>query len=542
MRTVGRALLGALSLFLVSTSSCTAIVKLDDHGDVTNRCITDLDCSSINAGSACGPNHTCVPIDGFCATNKQCIDRAGAETYFCKKGATPAENKCQGLLTPVCSTLLAEAGDLANDDVIILGSPWMTWTPVLHGGQDGINLARKDFHSALGGLPAIPGHKNPRPIVVLACNVPLTDQTKIHDAVDQLVEVGVPAMIGPINGSWINYALTKGAPHQIAVFTTDTTAPGFQGDTHGLLLTNGSPSTSNVRALIVSEWETVLRAAGKVGDVKVAMMTTGLATDSGSAEFIYNGLNFNGKSAADNGKNYKEFDYGDTTVDGPASAQLASAVADLVAFAPDIVIVQGFGAEFAINSIEGAGLHPKYAAPAIASTGSLASFLDTQPDGTKRLLGERTGRPSSSHSLATFINRFNATFPEDQGQYGLGAQNYDLFYYIAYGIASLPADKPFTGQDIGNAVLARFQQGAAAASTTPASIIGTVQKLQAGGTVDMDGTGTIGDFQPSGGLVYAEMTVWCFDADPKVDNRTKDSGLTYRTDQPTKLQGSLTCF
>ncbi len=544
MRRGAQGALGVLSLFLISTSSCTALVKLDEHGDVANRCIVDTDCSSINAGSACGPNHTCVPIDGYCATNKECVQRAGAETYFCQKGATPAENKCKALLTATCPTLLAEAGDILNDDVIILGSPWVpSWTPVLHGGQDGINLARKDFHSALGGLPPIPGHKDPRPIVVVACDIPLAHQEQIDDAIDHLVDIGVPAMIGPIRGDWINKAITKGTPKKIAVLTTDSGSSGYQGDTHGRLFTNGvPPGSSTTRALIAQEFEKRLRAAGKTDDVKIAMMTTGLAADQGVADYLFQHLTFNGKSAADNGPLYKEFDYGDTTKDGPGSAQLAGAVADLITFKPDIVILQGAGTEYAIDSIEGANYHPRYAVAATASTGSLASFLDTQPEGITRLLGERPGRPSTDHRLATFINRFNATFPEDQGQYGVGAQNYDLFYYIAYGIAALPPDKPIVGIDIGNAILAHFVQGQAAASTTPASIISTVQKLQTGANVDMDGTGTIGDFKADGTLVYAELTVWCFDPNVNADNRTKDSGLTYRTDDQTKLQGTLTCF
>ncbi len=541
MRYVGLALAAAPALLLtLSASSCTAIVKLEDHGDVTNRCIVDLDCSSKNAGSACGPNHTCVPIDGYCATNKECIQRAGSEAYFCQRGAEPKDNACKALLTATCPTLLADPGDTANDDMILLGTPWMTWTPVLHGGQDGIELARRDFRSALGGLPPIPGHKDPRPIVVVACNVPLSHQDQIHDAIDHLVDIDVKATIGPLSGSWINYAITKGSPKKMAVFTTDSSSPGFQGDTHDLLVTNGNPPGAALRALIVPQLEAILRAQGKTGDVKVAMGASGLATDQGSVDLLFQHLVFNGKSALDNGKNYQEFDFGDTRTDGASSATLASAVAAMVAFNPDIVLLAS-SEEFAIDAIE-ASIHPLYSVGPSASTSSLAAFLDTQPNGTKRLLGERPGRPTSDHRLATFINRFNATFPEDQGQYGLGAQNYDLFYYLAYGIASLPPDKPFVGQDIGHAVLTKFVQGATPASTTPASIIGTVQKLQSGATVDMDGTGTIGDFQANGELVYAELTVWCFDPDPNVDSRTKDSGLTFRTDQPGVLQGKLTCF
>ncbi len=543
MRRLGgaRGALAVLALLTVTTSSCTAIVKLDDHGDVTNRCITDLDCSSKNAGSACGPNHTCVAIDGYCATNKQCIERAGSETYFCQKGATPAENKCKALLGGPCTGLMAEPGDVANDDMIVLGLPWMTWTPVLHSGEDGVNLARKDFHTALGGLPAIPGHTTPRPIVVVVCEIPLSsgEDAALHAAIDHLVDIKVPATIGPLIPDWIDYAVTKGAVNKMAVLTTDSAAGQFQGDTKGRLLTNGNPDNTMARPLIVAEHEKILRSLGKTDDVKVALMTTGLAADSSYGDYFYQHLTFNGKSALDNGPNYREFDYGD--VNGPGSPQLASAVADLVAWKPDIVALNGWGNEYAIDAIETAGLHPRYAVSPGESTVSLATFLDGQPDGVKRILGERPGRPTTDHRLAAFINRFAATFPEDQGQYGLGVQNYDLFYYIAYGMASLPADKPIVGEDIGNAILHRFVPGAAAASCTPASIISTVQKLQTGANVDMDGTGTIGDFDSTGNLLYSEMTIWCFDPDTKLDNRTKDSGLTFRTDK-SELQGSLTCF
>jgi hypothetical protein len=528
----------------MTTSSCTAAVKLEGHGDPTNRCLADPDCTAKDPGSRCDlVKHACVRIESFCATNAECIQRAGAN-YTCTKTPNPQDNHCTALLSPECSTILADEGDLANDDVLILGLPWPgeTWGPAFIGGAKAVDMARKDFKRVSGGLPALPGKKGPRPIAVVECDIPQPDPTKYMPAIDHLVNVGVKAFIGPVMSEWISYGLLHALPQNIAIFSPDSPSQGLQGDTHSLYFTNGTPpGGSTVRSLLVSVHEDILRSEGKTGDVKVAMVASGLAFEAGITKFIHDTLSFNGKSAADNGANYIEADYGDVNAEGgAASPRLAAAVQQIIAFNPDIVVMTGRANELAIKAIEKV-IHPRYALPTVNQTDSLAKFLDTQPNGLKRVLGERSGRVSTDTRVTTFNQRFNGTYPEAKGQAVLAALMYDLFYYVAYAAAGVGA-QPIDGTSLGTTVLNRFRVGGAPVSTSPDKIFATFQALEAGNNVDMDGVASVGVFKPDGTLSYADLVVWCFGSDTSVSPRSKDAGFTYRSDQPSALIGKLTCF
>lgn len=544
----------ALLLVVAPTASCTSVASLSEHGEVAGRCLSNDDCWAHDRSTVCDlPTRRCVKLTGYCSTNEDCIDRNGAETYICQKGATPVDNHCTALLSTECSRILADPGDLKNDDAILVGMPWMNWAAVLSGGVDGVDLARKTIRDATaGGLPPLPGKKKQRPLVVLACDVPLDHQERYMVAVDHLIDVGVNAMVGPLLESWITYAMNHGTSRQVAVFTPNSPSQGFAGDTTGRFFTNGPPpGGSNVRDLIANVWEKRMRAKGVTRDVKIALMTTGLAADIGVAQYFVQHLTLNEKpaSAPENATNFLEADYGDTSKEGPATPSLASASSQVIAFQPDIVIVQGDGAEYAIDSVEGA-IHPYWVVPTVAGSNSLANFMETQPgepgqtgpsSGLSRVLGERAGRPYGDARVNTFIRTFNGTpeYQDDaQGQYGLGVVTYDFLFYIAYAYVALGA-QPVTGKAIGDTILSRFQPGAQPGGTSSQEINATIQALQAGRNVDMNGTLTIGNFKPDGTLVYVDETVFCFDSNKNATQRMTDSGLTWRSDQPDHLSGTL---
>jgi hypothetical protein len=523
------------------TSACTFLVKAD-----TAQCETDLDCAALGPsfeGTTCGPRKTCIPLDSYCSTNLECISRGGSEAYICKHGETPLQNKCVGLLSPECPKLLADPGDVANDDALIVGSVWMpSWSPILKGGEDGLELARQDFQRAQGGIPPLPG-KKARPIVVVACDIPIGRQDTHSKATDHLIDdVGVPMMFGPLTSPWIAYALNRAVPKGIAVMSPDATPKNFSaGYADGLFFSNGvPPGTVLGGSLLPAEQEKLLRAAGKTGDIKVALMTTGLASDFEIGSGFYKNVTFNGKSAKDNGDNYLEADFGDlSSVSTPEqSVDFARAVGAIQTFKPDIIACFASGCDKAAAAVEKT-LHPYWVFSSIMANNAVAELFDAQPGGVTRVLGTRPGRPANDERVAIFNNRFGGIF-KDISEPGLASQTYDLFYFMAYAASSL-GTAPITGKAIGDAILNRFVVGGKAASTRPDLIVSSVQALASGNNLEMDGTQTTGIFNPQGALKVLNLTAWCFTADKTKPRRLLDSGLYFQSDLPG-VQGKLTCF
>src|SRR5262249_47983296 len=101
---------------------------------------------------------------------------------------------------------------------------------------------------------------------------------------------------------------------------------------------------------------------------------------------------------------------------------------------------------------------------------------------------------------------------------------------------------PLVGDGIGGVVHDRFKSDGESAHTVPDDIPKIIDALRAGKDVSLDGTVTTGLFAPAGHVVFMDQTMWCLDPHKNKIDRLIDSGLTYRTDQPTVLAGTLTCF
>ncbi len=528
-----------LAAVFVPSTACTLFVNSD-----AAQCESDVDCVGRGPafeGTSCGPRKTCIPLEGYCSTNQECIARGGSEAYACKRGQPAALNRCVSLLSPECPKLLADPGDLADDEALIVGSMWMpSWNPILKSGEDGLDLARQDFRRAQGGIPQ--PTKKARPVVVVACDVPIAQQDKHKNATDHLVDIGVPVMFGPLTADWISYALKSTIPKGIVVLSPDALPRDFTaGTADGLFFTNGVPAGyAHSTSLLVNVHEDLLRAGGKTGEIKVALLTTGLASDFQVASDFYKDASFNGKPAKDNGANYLEVAFGDLSqVSTPQqSVDFARAITTLQTFKPDVVACVASGCDKIAVELEKT-LHPRYIFSSINANSAVAQFFDTQPDGRKRVLGTRPGRPENDDRVRVFYNRFKAVYPEAT-EPGLAAQMYDLFYYMAYAASSLGAD-PITGKAVGRAILDRFNAGGKLAKTTPDSILGAVQTLTSGNNLAMDGTQTAGIFTPSGTLAVFELTAWCFSDDTAGITRVRDSGLSFKSDV-AGVRGTLNCF
>src|SRR5262245_24380594 len=100
----------AAGFALVSLSTaCTVFL---DHDPV--QCSTDADCGGVTTASGdptvCSSKHTCVPPEGYCATNVECLERSDpADPSLCRAHA------CVKVKSKECATLAADPDELAND-------------------------------------------------------------------------------------------------------------------------------------------------------------------------------------------------------------------------------------------------------------------------------------------------------------------------------------------------------------------------------------------------------------------------------------------
>ncbi len=544
LRSLGRGTKAAVCVVLglgtlVTPNACSLVVD-----NSATQCSTAADCTGRGAGfegTICSNRNVCIPIEGYCFTNQECIDRAGSETFICRKA--PEGNSCVNLLTRQCGKLLADRGDLANDDAIVLGAVWMgSWNPTLAAAENGFELARRDLKKAQGGVPPLPGKKT-RPIVVVDCDIPINAPETHQQAVDHLVnDVRVPIILGPLLADWINYAINQAVPKGIAVMSPDPTYAGFAGlpGLNGHYFSNGIPAAAEPRvaALLVTKDEERLRSAGTTRPIKVALLTPGDGVATEASRIFFGDVRFNNLSAAANGDNYKEVAYGDAGQAALPNSAFSAAMVTVSNYKPDIIACLGAGCGVAVPVLEKT-IAPQYILSGESSTNALANLMGNDEASRKRVLGLRPGRALTDTGVAIWYNRFAATFPELQPQ-PLATGTYDLFYYAAFGLSGL-GDKPITGTGVGRVILDQFKPGGLAVSTIPEDIIKASNALRSGQNVDVNGTMTLGNFDATGLPLSYVMQVYCIDPDTKKPNRIVDSGLQYESTTKA-MSGINRCF
>lgn len=547
------ALGGALS----ASNACTIFVNHDAH-----QCETTDDCARF-AGTVCSDRHVCVLGETACLDNSTCIDRYGSETYYCKKDILGGLNTgkplsyseagtCQNLLSKQCTQLLASPGDLRNDDAVILGLHLMpSWFPIIKGGVDAAEMARKDFKDVAGGLPGIHGKSSPRPVVFISCDVPFGDQPQNHDVADHLIDVGIPASIGPLPPEWMAYYLgrstaleTKTARGGPMFFTTGNKFPNFDAipGTAGLFFSVGLASDirAHIYARLLTYQEDQLRKTGFSGDAKVAFISPGDTVDFVVEQEFSKVGKWNNKSVADNtsAKLYQQFGWGDTN--STTDPGYVKAMNDVVAFNPDFVICDG-GAlcanvtQFIETAITAAGKTSNvyYVLGQEAEQAPLYDFVGTNEALRKRVLGARPGRNEQDERWALVKSRILQTFNDPAAAQGFAIAAYDLAYEIQYAAAAV-GDEPLTGQGMGRAIMTRFKKGGFPSHTYEAGlgIVKTLQALQSGQNIEIDGAGSEAIYREDG-TVSQGAQIWCIMKSSLTkpgDNRFTDSGYFYDVD------------
>lgn len=546
---MGLAVAGVIVGSVPATTSCTIFVDTNAH-----QCETTADCGAF-PGAVCTDRHVCVLGPTACLTNNQCIDRHGAETYFCQKAPGAAAGECTQLISDQCKQILADPGDMRNDDVVILSSYFMpSWFPLLKGGVDATELVRRDFKQVAGGLPGVRGGPT-RPVAFLVCDVPFGDQAQNRLVTDHVFKVGIQGSLGPILGDWMAYWLGKVAPlaaqpegRPPMFMTTGNKFPGFEDikGTQNLFFTVGIPSEGRAKtyAQVTTLWETELRAAGPARDLKVAFVSPGTAITFAVSKAYREVAKFNnGKDVTTNetAGQYREFAWGDTSDN--LNPNYIKAINDTIQYNPDIVVCDGstLCSDFP-KALETSG-KASAVRYILGQEGEQAALIDgvgTNEALRKRILGTRPGRNENYPGMQLFIRRFLQTFNEPAEAQGFAGAAYDMAYELLLAVAAV-GDEPVTGANIGKALQTRFKPGGFKFNTYEAgiSIVKALQALQGNQTLDVDGTTHHGYFDETGQNDY-EGQIWCVSPNLTLPNRFVDTGLSFsRTDDT--LRGTNDC-
>lgn len=529
-KAVGAAL--TLAALTSAVAACTLLVDPD-----VEQCSTDQDCKArgpLFKDAVCTAKSVCsvpeVVLDGTCKTNKECIELNGGQPAMCRR----SDHTCQVLKKGKCDHVIAQPGELESEDVVYLGltGPMFTGAnandPLWREIFAGVNLAQYELFQN-GGIPSSqPGRRN-RSVVFVGCDE-LGSQGDHAATLDHLTkDLEVPALVGPqLSTNFIKDMGTLIPTGHMLISVVASAANLVALDKQGLGYSTSPPDTISAKAIaayVQNFVEPNLRSSGVVqaGEpVKLLVLEVGNALGTSLRTEFKKNLVLNGKSADENGANYKEINYGDAfdTANNPNPEQkYATAKLDMLAFLPHIVYVAG-ASEAVANII--AKAEPEWTAPyrpfylgisQMATGGALYKLMGTDAAFRKRVRVFDVGFATPQPPFALFAGRYeqNPRLTPANPEYVVpkryAAQAYDAAYLYMYAIAA--AKEPLTGASIAEG-LKKTQPaaGGPAVEVGPEALPVMLQSLAKGGAIDLNGASGKLDFGPTG-HVEADSLVQC---------------------------------
>jgi branched-chain amino acid transport system substrate-binding protein len=516
-------------------AACSLIVQTSGV-----QCNTDQDCidRGFDGGGqpiTCSVDHVCVGpgVGGPCATNSECITRNGGQPAICRKDTLT----CEPLLSADCPQVY---GDPSNDDAIVLGGLF-TLTGVNQSSgtarMRSIELAIDDFTQTVVGLPGGTGGK-PRPLVLLECDDG-SDNTKATDSANHLIQVGVPAIIGP-GGSGLVTAVIQNAtiPAGVLVISSSATSTSLSGISP--LFWRTSPSDT-VQAIAMQDQIGAIETAFKTQNpsytkVKLAIAYQNNAYGTGLYGAVTNGLMLNGLALTDAGNSgyFTPFQYDSTALDpSSAAAQVVTDSDNLVVGIGTTEIITKFLTPIESNW-PGSTPRPFYLFGDAGEKPELLTAVTGNDPLRQRVRGTV---PGTANALFSAFNiQYQGKYQSTANVFGM-AGAYDALYLIAYDIVSL-GTQPITGTNLANA-MAKMVGG----QKTPvgaANIKSAFQVLESGNAIDIDGASGPLDFDLSQHEAKSDITVWCISIDGSGNPVFAPSGRYY--DSPTAtMKGTFAC-
>jgi len=544
---------------------CTVVLDHDPKqcettSDCTDRGLTDTVCSAEN---------TCVRNLDYCATNSECIDRAGRAEFICDKTV----NRCVELTSKQCPRILPrskKAEDyLRSENVLVLGLEGIpnAQLPLL-SHANALELAQDDFETVEGGLPGLNGEK--RHVVMVSCELSPFDTAGLKTSMDHLIKnLHVPIIYGPFPLNFMSIALPIAIENDVMLFTGGyEIGDNFQDNPAriGILFNNNysanilAPTSGKLLSNVIEPMIRMDHALAASDSIKVAVVRSGDTAQEGLVSELFRSLKYNGKTAAQNRVNddYAEFDFG-PLADPMVNSNVLDAALKVAEYKPNVVVLTS-AAEQAIPlilAIEAA--YPDvahYINPPSAIFPALQDWVGSDETRRRRVWNVLGGQSYEDIDYQRLVSRLESTYPD--GPKGLlyagfvGAPSYDQYYFTMYGIhANWVAGpnltpRPETGSNIGEMMLTKLTDGQYFKDPRgPAnSILPVTSKLLKGESVVVKGAFTDSRFDQSGNL-STKGIVMCLkpkaEIDLHPDEPFQQTGLFY--DPATgELTGTNSCF
>jgi hypothetical protein len=463
-----------------------------------------------------------------CTSNKSCVDAHGGEPWICRAD----DRTCVSMRSEDCS-VLAEAGDVESDSTVWLGAMFP-----LEGGfkaeLNAVELGRRDFAETLGRTGAS------RRIAVVSCDTRGdVDRAARHLADD----LRVPAvLLGLVTANDIvDVASRVFTPRDVLTMLPVSASPLVtavpQGPS-GRLVWRSAFNSADVADPIASFIERVLESrTGRTGAARtrVAYLHARTVVARGFAERLLPVLRFNGKSAVDNGDDFRDVAYDES------DASYASAFEALAQFRPHVVIDMPSTTAATRAVVErydksGPATAPTYVFTTVLLP-EIRDFVAASAERRRRFFGMSAVTASAEN--AQFVDHYNETFPEKVTRRTSPGSSYDGFYALAYAAVAL-GDAPVTGPAMARA-FSRLAGPGKSFAVGPQSIFSASAELHAGANIDLQGVESALELDPKTGESSFRFQVTCITAPG--DGAAADaveSGLVF---DPKKKQliGALAC-
>jgi serine/threonine protein kinase len=471
-----------------------------------------------------------------CATNADCARSHGGGAWHCHS----QRHACVEVASPDCKAY-AEPTDPGVNDVVWLGGMFpLSTDPGLISEMRAAELAREDFAQALGPSASRAGNFHARPIALVVCDEGVDPQRAAKHLVE---DVEVPAIIGfRSTSSALNVIATELLPNHVLSLVSISQAPAVTripepADEPRLVWRSTLDRDDCVRplaALVSDVLEPKARSAGLgTRPLKVATVWAKAASHD-MVEALFGALRFNGKSALDNGPNFRQFVFEND------DASNGSLVSSLLTFAPNVI----FFAEEAFVSKVIPPLEEQWRGPLrptyLTESGLSSSATFAGNDAARRHRFFAATNVSTTMTNADLVLRYNMAFPREPIIRTEAPQpSYDAFYLLAYATYAL-GDERVTGPALSRA-FERLSSPGRRVDVGPGSIYDAFGALRAGDPIDL--VGAIGslDFDRATGEAPIDYAIVCLGTDDTgASSSSVDSGLVY--DATTKkLSGVLRC-
>jgi serine/threonine-protein kinase len=483
-----------------------------------------------------------------CNTNRECISKLGTAS-ICRQ----SDGTCASLASPDCK-VLADDVDIANDKTVWIGTMFpLTVEPEKDGvgNARAVDLARQDFTRTMGAIGLQPDSGYTRPFGVISCD----DGADASRAARHLVDdVAVPAVIGfRSSRELIDLAESLFLPRGLVAITALNTSPLIatlphpsEGPRRIWRTTYDSAQTAWPLAAFVEDvLEPHVRTTPGV-DASKPLRVALLRTDSRTlpfSEVFFRALRFNGRSALDNGKSYREF-----VVEPSEDAATAfrTALDEVLAFAPHVLVFEGAvdaGVERAklLDPLEASWPSDRRWRPTYVKIEPLVdediAFVGSSADRRRRMFGLTMA--SNTPTNARLVMHYNQTFHADITRTLSPNTAYDAFYMLAYAVYAL-GDQPATGSNIARA-FSRLLPPGKPIEVGPSNIFDAFNTLRAGQNIDLVGSSGSLDFDTTTGQAPTDDVILCVGVDDKGNaSESVESGLVYDA-TAKKLVGKLHC-